>query len=640
MIEKVISVTFEDATDVSTQEVRQDIVGIPFDYYWGPANKVRRMSRLEFLREFPEVQPLGVSFTGPRVFMHSYAAAKRLLDMGADTIECVRVVPDEFVKYWGIKLLQPKPNGNNADERVGFFTLGRVAAGKDELVDAQPYAEGDLKTFGSGASLGANACALRLKYPGMVPSTFGYSTLAVDVQLSGEVTMDENHTGLAPITIKLIGITNGEETVVEKWEGSFDKNCMIDGTSFYIGDVLQKSKWLEFDNYSDGSLAATISGLSGTYATVVEAIAESGTPGQEGYQPAVPGSTTWGKTVRFIYDPSTATHWSDDLNRSFMGRPALAPGHGTTGTGVGTYATANNYIDVFLSAYDSAFGDMEASKASILCPAFSDRKIYRKCQELAKAKKYLTTVVGCEQNTAITTPIEDTEASKTAIEDYHDSLEADKFSTMITGCEILTVFGSFRLFSDCVASFIGRTVAVANVVNLNQPASAKAYGLVKTDIANMSLVKAFNFDNVLQLHDKGIGCIYNAYAGPTIWNIRTLHPRAQSYYAKWNVMRVTAAILRSIMELAVMGIHTAVAADDGLRSTFEEDCNKVLALHATAGNIKNKSWADVSATLNNEIDTRKGEVLLIELHLWFIKLTEEVKIKVIATDSTVTAELQ
>lgn len=102
MIDQLISVTFEDATDHDTLQKGQDVVGIPFDYYWGPANEVKTVDRGKFLRLYPECLPLGVSYSSPRAFMFSYAAAKRCLDMGADTLECIRILPEKYAKYWAL----------------------------------------------------------------------------------------------------------------------------------------------------------------------------------------------------------------------------------------------------------------------------------------------------------------------------------------------------------------------------------------------------------------------------------------------------------------------------------------------------------------------------------------------------------
>lgn len=666
MIDQLISVTFEDATDHDTLQKGQDIVGIPFDYYWGPANEVKTVDRGKFLRLYPECLPLGVSYSSPRAFMFSYAAAKRCLDMGADTLECIRILPEKYAKYWA--LIPTKVT--STDKTANGLPMANKEAFGWFFKESSAEQQNQLDTAGF---------SITLKYPGLIPSSFGYDKFRLHVIISGEKVITND---VAPIQIEILGVNvqkvnktttvkitkedndndeskyqqalaqankdypegrttladgtvqnvvkssdessttftvtiSGESVIetatVEYWEGSFDKLARVDGKTFYIGDLVEGSNWISIYNTIDGNLDGGVSQTLNFAKN--EYYADYSIPSESSGLSAGP-------------------HWSDAYSVAAKGKPALAPGN----------TTAPEYIQCFIDAYEQSFTDMEASQATILCPALAVKEIYDEVQNISSTKKYLTSPVGVPQNCDTSYTLKDTEIIKNknikeALKEYKKDLLQDKFTTLIVGCEKVTVFGAYPIVMDCTAGFVGRTVAIGNSVKLNQPASGKQYGSYQNGSVKASLREALSFDSVLELHEASIGSVYNSALGPRIWDIKTLHPRTSSYFSKWNVMRVCAAITRNIMELAANAIHTPTVTDDSLRNSFEINCNSVLGIYSSAGNIKPSSWADVSAGLNNDNDTNAGEKLIIELHIWFMKVVEQVSIKIIATDSRVTAEL-
>ena len=79
--------------------------------------------------------------------------------------------------------------------------------------------------------------SIALKYPGDIPRTmFRFDKFKVSIQVSESLI----------VTIKVLGIIGtGEEekvSVVEEYEGGFDKSQLVDGKSFYIEDVVSESR--------------------------------------------------------------------------------------------------------------------------------------------------------------------------------------------------------------------------------------------------------------------------------------------------------------------------------------------------------------------------------------------------------------
>lgn len=650
MIDQLIKVTFEDATDHDTLTQGQDIVGIPFDHYWGPANEVKILDRSSFLNLYPECLPLGKNYASAQPFMFSYANAKKCLDFGATTLEAVRILPSDKEIYWGVKVAQVITS--DVVKFNGYNYLGTIES--DNLKVSNKVGWFKKTSIDGTTGLDAAEFSIVLKYSGLIPSSFGYDKFLLHIKTSGN---NEIVSDVAPIVVEVIGVS-GEQVnktyvqefsgdqyneakekykdsttvnddgttitvkvsdelnvlftvtttikgfaetsrkVVESWEGSLDKLSVVDGKSFYIGNVLKNSNWVQAYDVSKDTVIL---------------------PATDYY---------------CEYD-STQAHWSDGYATKFTGSIALSPG------GI---SDQSEYTNAFVQAYQQSFTDMEASQATVLAPALPVREIYETIQEIAQQKNYLIAVVGLPQNNFEYYELGDSvevgnKSLKQYVKDYKNNLIQDKFSTLIVGSEVATVFKAYKIVQDCTAGFIGRTIAIADQVKLNQPASAKQYGDYKNGSNTASLKSAFSFDTVLELHNEGIGSIFNAATGPRIWNVRTLHPRKTSYFSKLNVMRVCASITRAVMELAVNALHTPTVSDPSLLSDFDTKTNSIIGLYASAGNIKSDSWADVSSSLNNDTDTNGGEILLIELHIFFMKVVEEVHIKIIASDSRVTAEL-
>lgn len=189
---------------------------------------------------------------------------------------------------------------------------------------------------------------------------------------------------------------------------------------------------------------------------------------------------------------------------------------------------------------------------------------------------------------------------------------------------------------DGTATAAGSIAAVAaSLKNRNRLPSYMETGKV-----NAVLMKSLEFNTVVELMDEyGIGSIYTAASGNYMFNVRSRYSIQRSYFGKLNVMRVTAALLAWLMTDSEYAIHTEVTSDEAQRIAFQERCNSKLGQMIARGELKSESYISAGNDINTDALTNGGECLNIEAYCWFKKLTERVKIKVIATDTTTSVSI-
>lgn len=278
--------------------------------------------------------------------------------------------------------------------------------------------------------------------------------------------------------------------------------------------------------------------------------------------------------------------------------------------------TAANIV----AAFNTYYSDREASASSILIPSFSDATVMAAIQTIAQSRMDLIAAVGFLYTTGLTT---------TLIATQQKALVADKFSVFIAGREVCTYINN-TVYMDCTAGWAGATVAVAQSVNTNQPASAKTYGTYSG-----TLVASLSSSEARALNASGVISIYNSINGPCIFGVRTLHPRSRSYWALLNVMRVTAEILKPVFSYVMDAMHTDVASNSAARKSFVSKLQTIYEAEIAAGNLKSSSTADCPDSLNNDTNNEGGKYLYITLTNYYYKVTEGVVINIVATDSSV-----
>lgn len=298
-------------------------------------------------------------------------------------------------------------------------------------------------------------------------------------------------------------------------------------------------------------------------------------------------------------------------------------------------------IQDYINAYEK-FRDRTRSSSTLLISTFNPNdkesadeivNLYGKLCEVSDARKDMNALVGCRKQEFNGTDEGD---RKQAIQAYIDSIpNQGMFNAAYAAVERVVVRNKAFLL-DGTATAAGAIASVAaSLKNRNRLPSYMETGKV-----NAVLMKSLEFNTVVELMDEsGIGSIYTAASGNYLFNIRSRYSIQRSYFGKLNVMRVTAALLAWLMTDAEYAIHTEVTSDEAQRIAFQERCNSKLGQMIARGELKSESYISAGNDINTDALTNGGECLNLEAYCWFKKLTERVKIKVIATDTTTSVSI-
>lgn len=298
-------------------------------------------------------------------------------------------------------------------------------------------------------------------------------------------------------------------------------------------------------------------------------------------------------------------------------------------------------IQDYINAYEK-FRDRTRSSSTLLISTFNPNdkesadeivNLYGKLCEVSNARKDMNALVGCRKQEFNGTDEGD---RKQAIQAYIDSIpNQGMFNAAYAAVERVVVRNKAFLL-DGTATAAGAIASVAaSLKNRNRLPSYMETGKV-----NAVLMKSLEFNTVVELMDEsGIGSIYTAASGNYLFNIRSRYTIQRSYFGKLNVMRVTAALLAWLMTDAEYAIHTEVTSDEAQRIAFQERCNSKLGQMIARGELKSESYISAGNDINTDALTNGGECLNLEAYCWFKKLTERVKIKVIATDTTTSVSI-
>lgn len=298
-------------------------------------------------------------------------------------------------------------------------------------------------------------------------------------------------------------------------------------------------------------------------------------------------------------------------------------------------------VQDYINAYEK-FRDRTRSSSTLLISTFNPNdkepadeivNLYGKLCEVSNARKDMIALVGCRKQEFNGT---EEGTRKQAIKAYIDSIpNQGMFNAAYAAVERVVVRNKAFLL-DGTATAAGAIASVAaSLKNRNRLPSYMETGKV-----NAVLIKSLEFNTVVELMDEsGIGSIYTAASGNYLFNIRSRYSIQRSYFGKLNVMRVTAALLAWLMTDAEYAIHTEVTSDEAQRIAFQERCNSKLGQMIARGELKSESYISAGNDINTDALTNGGECLNLEADCWFKKLTERVKIKVIATDTTTSVSI-
>ena len=392
---------------------------------------------------------------------------------------------------------------------------------------------------------------------------------------------------------KYFGVTKGEYAVTLKYPGSIPTNLLPVGTTKVKLTVTDTEVVL----VAEGDASITLERWQGQFTD--------------------PGAV----------DSGQFTHFTKVLTQSQLLQ--CVESDDVTVTEVNDYIGAYTYPSISATALSpivDKFADIEQSQATLLIsPLPSSTELNTAVANVAEQTKTRVAIIGCPLDTLPST-----------LETVAQTLpKGNKFTINVFGIEFVSVF-STRVRSNCVGGYCGALANIANLVRVNQIASAKTYGAY-----NGALAVSPSFNQVLAFHELGITSVYNSTTGPQLFGVHNslYTQKPNSYFAKSNVSRVLAAILRNIYPVAFEAIHTDAAANAITRASFASRFNSVINDFIARQNLQSDSYADLSDAINTDYLTKGGTVLNAILSLHFIGLVEKIDIKIVATDSSVNVEI-
>lgn len=598
MASNLIQVDFLDETNYISVSDGSDIVGVVADTNWGPVG-VPTVCNSSVYRTLFNPQGLGR-------LNSSLATVTRVFEMGASYVEVVRLGKDTSASEPWVFFSIDSTGKLTAD--AGFTYADDAEATDFTSViasDNNPIKEGSVAAF-------------RLRYPGGFP---------MRVSLSSSKTFMTKQL----FTLTLSAFSGFTYDSSGKSTPSF--NNTLETLSFTL-EELEASGVSYF--YAD-----QISNNSAYFTTDI----------------------TWAYSNESKYTTSSGAVASSFTNVGMgdIQGYSVSKGSGDVEMSIPTYSSS-----AFVSAY-KLFGDRDISSSTLLVSSFIPS------MDSKKAKDATSTITGFSDyasvlsamssvsesrkdcNSLVGFPtITDTyywkskgtsvsETRKNAVAWFNSASISNgglrMFTSGIVGWEtytLRTALGVLRFDLDCTAAWAGRICAVASALhNRNQLPSYKAYGSFSG-----SLVRTLDFDTVVAMHDEdGIGSVYSSAVGNYIFCIRDLYGAGESYFARLNVMRVTAALLSQTFDMVEDVIHTDVAANRTNRLALEGRLNTLLGNFAARQELKVESYANVGDELNSDVNTNGGRYLRIQLVCYFMSLTEKVFITVVARDGSVSADV-
>lgn len=600
MASNLIQVDFLDETNYISVSDGSDIVGVVADTNWGPVG-VPTVCNSSVYRTLFNPQGLGR-------LNSSLATVTRVFEMGASYVEVVRLGKDTFASEPWVFFSIDSTGKLTAD--AGFTYANDAEATDFTSVIASennPIKEGSVAAF-------------RLRYPGGFP---------MRVSLSSSKTFMTKQL----FTLTLSAFSGFTYDSSGKSTPSF--NNTLETLSFTL-EELEASGVSYF--YAD-----QISNNSAYFTTDI----------------------TWAYSNESKYTTSSGAVASSFTNVGMgdIQGYSVSKGSGDVEMSIPTYSSS-----AFVSAY-KLFGDRDISSSTLLVSSFIPSMDSGKVPEAAtsatdgfedyasvlsamssvsEARKDCNSLVGFPTitNTYYWKPkggASDTGTRANAVAWFNSADISNAglrmFTSGIVGWEtytLRTTLGVKRFDLDCTAAWAGRICATAYALhNRNQLPSYKAYGSFSG-----SLVRTLDFDTVVAMHDEdGIGSVYSSAVGNYIFCIRDLYGAGESYFARLNVMRVTAALLSQTFDMVEDVIHTDVAANRTNRLALEGRLNTLLGNFAARQELKVESYANVGDELNSDVNTNGGRYLRIQLVCYFMSLTEKVFITVVARDGSVSADV-
>lgn len=600
MASNLIQVDFLDETNYISVSDGSDIVGVVADTNWGPVG-VPTVCNSSVYRTLFNHQGLGR-------LNSSLATVTRVFEMGASYVEVVRLGKDTSTS-------EPWVFFSIDDQGELTANAGFTYADDTEATDFKAVTSSAKNPIKEGS-----VAAFRLRYPGGFP---------MRVSLSSSKTFMQKQ--LFTLTLSAFsGFTydsSGKSTpsfnnTLETLSFTLEELEASGVSYFYADQISNNSAYFTTDitwAYSNTSKYTTPSSSTGVDLSYVNV----GMGDIQGYE-----VSTASKDVTMQVPAYSASAFK--LAYGLFGDRDIS--------------SSTLLVSSFIPLMDSK----KAIDASSAITGFTDyASVLSAMSSVSESRKDCNSLVGFP---TITNPYywkskgtSDSETRANAVAWFNSASISNgglyMFTSGIVGWEtytLRTTLGVSRFDLDCTAAWAGRICAVASALhNRNQLPSYKAYGSFSG-----SLVRTLGFDTVVAMHDEdGIGSVYSSAVGNYIFCIRDLYGAGESYFARLNVMRVTAALLSQTFDMVEEVIHTDVAANRANRLALEGRLNTLLGNFAARQELKVESYANVGDELNSDVNTNGGRYLRIQLVCYFMSLTEKVFITVVARDGSVSADV-
>lgn len=600
MASNLIQVDFLDETNYISVSDGSDIVGVVADTNWGPVG-VPTVCNSSVYRTLFNPQGLGR-------LNSSLATVTRVFEMGASYVEVVRLGKD-----------------TSASEPWVFFSIdstGKLTADAEFTYDNDAEATDFTSVIASEDNpiKEGSVAAFRLRYPGGFPMRVSLSSsktfmtkqlFTLTLSAFSGFTYDSSGKSTPSFNNTLETLSFTLEELEASGVSYFYADQISNNSAYFTTDIT----WA-YSNTSKYTTPTSSTGVDLSYVNV-------GMDDIQGYKVST--------------DSKDVAMQAPDYSAS-----AFKLAYGLFGDR--DISSSTLLVSSFIPLMDSK----KAADASSAITGFTDYASVLSAMSLvSESRKDCISLVGfptiTNQYYWKSKGTSDSETRNNAVA-WFDSASISNgglrmFTSGIVGWETYTLrtpLGVSRFDLDCTAAWAGRICAVASALhNRNQLPSYKAYGSFSG-----SLVRTLDFDTVVAMHDEdGIGSVYSSAVGNYIFCIRDLYGAGESYFARLNVMRVTAALLSQTFNMVEEVIHTDVAANRSNRLALEGRLNTLLGNFAARQELKVASYANAGDELNSDVNTNGGRYLRIQLVCYFMSLTEKVFITVVARDGSVSADV-
>ena len=223
------------------------------------------------------------------------------------------------------------------------------------------------------------------------------------------------------------------------------------------------------------------------------------------------------------------------------------------------------------------------------------------------------------------------------IKDYAAELRRTMFGAIYAVRDILNLKGKTYV-TNGIGTIVGDIVNVAKNVNVNQLPSARTFGAY-----GGKLYESLTFEQVADLmENNAVNGVYNSVNGARIWGLRSLFSRATSYYSKFNIGRVVARILKVAFPVAMDVLHTANSevTRANVELQLQTDIDNLISQGCLRSEAEYRSYVQCDNDNNTDAVTKGGEILFIDYYCYFVKLIERVHIRITATDSSVSMNIE